>query len=751
MVARADSEVSWASLSRALRSAHGLAQEDWAGWLDVSRKTVQRWERGLGAPDDRVEARLAAFCAERDVFERVRRGALRVGVRDWPELVDVLLLSRRARQPRAASPRAANHELFGRDADLAAVHTLLTRHQLVTITGPGGVGKTSVAHAALHGWSGDAVFVELAPVRDVDLVLAEIGARIDVSSTGAAVMRDVVVAAIAERSLLLVLDNLEHLPAAAPLVGDLVASCPQARILITSRTPLHLREEVEYRLAALPADQATSPAVALFVARACVADPRFAEGAEERALVRDICARLDGLPLAIELAAARLRAISVRDLHARIDRSLALLSGGDSDRPLRQQSMRDSLSWSDDLLSADEKRLLRSLSWFVGGWSLDAAESVGSGTAVLDLVNLVDSCLVARDGERYRMPETVREYVVESNGEAGANGALFVAWATSFAEENAEKLRGAHQRDALAAVDVEIANMRAAMQCCLHRSDAHAAHRLAIALAGFWDSRSLLGEARRWLELTQACAGAHPLARATVLNWLAYFCGLQRDLAPAERHAKAALTLWTEHGIEAGVGYARLVLGRVAAERGEFDTAIYELHDAMRRLRSTNDRWGLVRPINALGEIAREMGDLDEASARHAEALALCRDLGEEGSLPSILADVAHVALEQGDPAAARDAADEALVIATRLGNAVGVASALDALGRCLLAEGDVGAAAEVWGESDALRRDLGHPVERRDQGVLRRERQIARDLLGEDAFVARWTRGTTRAPYDRT
>ena len=402
---------SWADVSRSLRAAHGLAQGDWAATLDVSRKTVQRWERGLGAPDDRVEQLLAAFCAQRDVFARVGRGRLDVGVGDWPELVDVLARSRRGRAPRSIAAAPVGSALIGRDTDLATVQRLLVGHRLVTITGPGGVGKTSLAKAVLGRSSGEALLVELGRVDNADLVLAEIATRVGSVEVGGTSMRDAIVRAIAPGPLLLVLDNMEHLPQAVPMVGDLLASCPLLTVLATSRTLLRLSVEVEHWLAPLATDAVTPAAVTLFATRARQADPGFVAGDDERALMRDICVRLDGVPLAIELAAARLRVVGLGDVHARIDRSLPLLSGGGRDLPARHQSMRASLAWSHDLLEPAERHTLHRMSWFRGGFTLDAADAMTNAPALAEVVGLVDAGLVtrpreplcdARDGPRVR-------------------------------------------------------------------------------------------------------------------------------------------------------------------------------------------------------------------------------------------------------------------------------------------------------------------------------------------------------------
>ena len=338
------------------------------------------------------------------------------------------------------------------------------------------------------------------------------------------------------------------------------------------------------------------------------------------------------------------------------------------------------------------------------------------------------------------MLETVREFAIEQSSpdERGDDAARFVQWAIDVGRDLAGRMRGDGQGDALELFDVELPNLRAALRCSLDRSDGAGAHQLAGAVAGLWDGRSMLTEARRWLELAVGCPGAHPVGRATVLNWLAYFAALQRDLPAAARHASTALEIWTGQGITLGAGYARLVLGRVAAEQGDFATALDELTNAQRCMREAGDRWGLARPINALGELAREIGDLEAATAHHHEAVVICRELGDEASLPSILADIAHVALDQGDPNSATPAAEEALDIASRLGNGVGIATSLDALARCRLAAGDSATAVELWDEADALRLDLHHPIERRDRDALDSDRHKARaDLEHEKSREA--------------
>ena len=715
-----DSTVTFADVCATVRAVLGLAQEDLAARVGVSRKSVQRWERGLALPDARVEVEFAALCARERLFARAPDPLWRYGIGSWEDIAAVLSSSR-AHKAAGITAGRVGEELIGRDADRATVRALLDAGRLVTITGPGGVGKTSLATAIAFTVQGPMVFVELAAVRSADLVLGAIAAQLGLAFDPELSLRTQVIEAIARRGLI-VLDNLEHLPAAAPLVADLVGSTPGIRVLVTSRAPLGLPNELVHVLDPLRADDAASDAARLFVRTAHRLGTDVDRAAATQEQVVEICRRLDGLPLAIELVAARLRVVSLDDVLARLHSPLYLAAGGSTARPDRHRSLRASLDWSAALLTPTARDLLGELAAFVGGWHLTAVEHLDPLTGLDALAELVDAGLVRRGGSRYRMAEPVREYASELDP---TRGAAFVAWVCDAATRIDAGARSAGADELLAEFDAEYLNFQAALGHCLEHGDGDAAHRLCLALTAGWDARSKLRDARHWIERTLATSTG-PFSAAALHNWLAYFAALQGDFDNARRHAHAALTTWEQHGVDAGIGYACLILGRVAAETDALDEARALLLRSEATLRAAGDDWGLVRPVNALGELAREQGDLDTARTRHLQAATMCRRLGDEGSLPSILADLANVAADRGDGPTAATYAEEALAIATRRSNPVGVAAALDALGRGHHRCGDTATAIACWAEADAIRTEINHPVERRDRQRLANDRDAA-------------------------
>ncbi|MGQ0832492.1 MAG: ATP-binding protein [Microthrixaceae bacterium] len=732
----------WAEVSRRLRNAHGFGQEDWAAWLEVSRKTVQRWERGDAAPSDRVEERLLAFCADKEVFARVQRGAIEVGVANVDDLRDIVAAARSAALGSTPESPVRDDAPIGRDVELALLREMLAAERMVTLVGPGGVGKTTLAGAAVDG-----VFVRLDTIRDPDLVLGVIASALGVRALRGGSVRDQLVRNLRDRRMLLVLDNFEHLLAAAPVVADLLASCGGLQVLVTSRAPLGLAGEVLLPLAPLDSAGADAPAARLFMERARRADPRGTELDPD--LVVAVCARLDGLPLAIELAAARLRHITLEDLSARMDRALSVLGHAAPTAGERHRTLGDAIAWSFDLLEEPQRLLLRRLSPFVDGASLEAVEAVGAPDCTIDdLGALVDHSLLGRNGPRYRMLETVREYVtgLAVAVDPLADAEPFTRWAIAFARHQAGRSRGPEQRAALEETAAEYPNLRAALSGLTAAHDPRAA-KLAVALCPYWDARSMLHEARRFLEpVASASVATAPLDAATARVWIGYFAAHQGDLAVADRMAREALAVFDEHSIDLGLGYARLVLGYVAAEEERFEEAAESWEASLTLLRSAGDRWGMIRPLNNLGELARARGDLTAASTWHREALEICDEVGERASLPAVLTAMAQAALDCDDLAGATAAAEEALAVAVDLENAVGRATALEVLGRATFEAGRTEDAVGLWAQASILRDQLGLPIEVRDRRLHDRLVSAARAGLGDAAFQQAWDAASVSA-----
>jgi predicted ATPase/DNA-binding XRE family transcriptional regulator len=434
--------------------------------------------------------------------------------------------------------------LVGREEYVVAVRSLLQEGgaRLVTLTGPGGVGKTRLA-LEVAGAEGDrfadgTVFVALAPVLDPDLLVPTLAQAVGLREAGGKPVRELLYGYLGDRRLLLVLDNFEHLLGAAPEVADLLAACPSLQILATSRAPLRLRGEQEYPVEPLPVpdlarvpaveDVSGVPSVRLLVERAGEASPGFGLTQHNAAAVATICRRLDGLPLALELVAPRLKLLPPTALLARLDEALPLLSGGPRDLPERQRTMRDTVGWSHELLPAGRQALFRRLSVFAGGFELPAAEAVGGGSAFEGLSALLENSLVRPDAgpsdgaePRFTMLETVRAYALERLQESGEGDEIrgrHAAYYLGLAERATPELEGGGQASWLERLEREHDNLRAALGWLLGHDEPDRAARLAAATWLFWVVRGHAGEGQMWLERALASGGLTGDDRAKTLG-----------------------------------------------------------------------------------------------------------------------------------------------------------------------------------------------------------------------------------------
>ena len=707
--------------------------------------------------------------------------------------------------------------LVGREAEVARLCALLRREEarLVTLTGPGGVGKTRLALAAAEALAGEERFadgvalVELAALRHpahvAPAVASVLGIREDGERSPAAALKG----ALRERRLLLVLDNVEHLLPAAPLVAELLAACRGLTVLATSRERLHLRGEREVPVSPLAVPEAPDPRrPAPLAGLAGVASARlFVERAEEAALgfalteanapaVAEICRRLDGLPLAIELAAAQVKLRPPRDLLARLERRLPVLTGGARDLPARQRTLRDAIAWSYDLLAPAAQALFRRLAVFAGGCTLEAAVAVADPGAAVDvsqgLACLIDASLLRReeaDGQpRYGMLETVREFALErlaACGEGAGAHHRHLAHFVTLAEAAEARLRGPEQPAWLERLEAERANLRAAFDWALAHDQA-AALRLVAAQYWFWCLHNHLGEGSGAAAraLATGALPSHPV-RVRALYGAAWLAINLADLAGAEAHAGAAQALAERLDDPAGVAEALDVRAEAASIRGDIDrsAALYEA--ALARFRVLGDAWRQARSLKGLGGVCVSRGDLDRAASLLDEALDLYRGRGDAeaaGRTLLLLADLARargqadqaeswgaealaaigassrdrlaaaqvrrvlglVAYDRGDYARFAALVQDGLRVSAEYGVADLLARGLADMGIAAEATGRPEDAARLFGAATALSEAIDVPLapDAMDRTRLDRHLAAARAVLGEGAFRAAWAAG---------
>ncbi len=662
----------------------------------------------------------------------------------------------------------------GREREIADVKGLVGAHPLVTIVGIGGSGKTrlalQVAADLLAGYTHGAWLVELAPVTDSKQVPEAVAAALGVREYPGFSLRASLLDHLSTRQLLLVLDNCEHLVVAvAEFVETVVAAAPDARILCTSRESLGIAGERVWRIPslALPSvgPEAAAPglvqneAVLLFAERARTASPAFRLSAENLPAVARVCVRLDGIPLAIELAAARVKVLSVDQVAARLDDRFRLLTGGSRTALARQQTLQATMDWSFDLLTDQERALLRRLSVFAGGWTLDAAEAVCADEtvareAVLDLLTrLVDKSLVEVDGgtvPRYRMLETVRQYGQEKL--LAAEAAPHVRsrhrdWFQVLAADAAGHLRGPEQKVWLERLERERDNLHTALGWSAE-DDPDRALRMAADLWRFWYLRGRLSTGGEWLEEVLQKAPTPTAARAKALNGaavLAYAAGnydravslahqavaLARTFDDRQGFASGVLVLGTAHlaqgefaraaalvdesltafrdaGDVWGQALALSVLGDLALNRGEYDRAVQVYEESVALFRQVGDAWGIALSQRGSGFAARLQGDYDLAVSLQAASLALARELGDRTGISYSLVQLGFLQWRQGEYARAAAALQESLALFRDAGNRRGVADALSVLGLVEEYQGDHQRAAEVLQESVELYRAIG-------------------------------------------
>jgi predicted ATPase/DNA-binding SARP family transcriptional activator/DNA-binding CsgD family transcriptional regulator len=633
---------------------------------------------------------------------------------------------------------AQRSSFVGREGEMLEVKRALAMTRLLTLTGAGGSGKTRLALEVVRDLVGaypDGVWlVELAPLSEGRLVPQAVAKAVGVPEQSARSLVDALVEALRAKEMLLVLDNCEHLvEAAARLVAVLLDSCPRLRILATSREALSVAGESRWPVPALSVpDPRRSPTVGelersesarLFAERARHRHPSFTMRSENARAVAEICRRLDGLPLAIELAAARVGTLSVQQISEKLEDSLKLLTVGDRTAVPRQRTLRGTLDWSHDLLSEPEQKLLRQLSVFAGGWTLEAAEAVGWSNDIeqgetLDLLSgLVEKSLVVseptEDGRvRYRLLEPVRQYALEKLEESKKAESVRRRHAEYFlalAEEAEPELWGPEDKAWLERLEAEHDNLRAALSWTLERREAEPALRLAGALWRFWITRGYYEEGRRWFEEALE-KGERTAVRARVLARLGHLALWQGDLSRAKTAAQEGLKVSKETGIE-GMFTADflIILGEVAVRtKGHNERAKELLEAALVLSRETGDRRGMAWSLGSLANMSSSQGDHERAKELYEEGLALSRELGGAETIGVQLLSLGYEYLLEGNHERAAALNEEAATLLRNRGYRTGLEKALDNLGWAALVRGDHDRASELFEESVALCKELG-------------------------------------------
>ena len=662
---------------------------------------------------------------------------------------------------------------IGREREIDALSALIRRDgvRLVTLTGPGGVGKTRLAVRVTEEIDGEfadgVAFVDLAPITVPDLVAPAIASALGVWETGCQDAAERLIVALRDRDLLLVLDNFEQVVDAASLVTRLIASCPRVMVLATSRVALRLSGErvILVEPLALPdpigygsgSDKVTTEATALFGDRAEVARPGFVVSAGNADDIAEICRRLDGLPLAIELAASRIAHLSVPALLTRLEKRLPLLTGGPRDVHRRQRTLRETIAWSHDLLTPDEQVLFRRLAVFMGGATLDAVAAVASapGDLTIDIFDGVES-LVANsllrqnedtNGEpRYVLLEKIREYGLELLVESGEEKAIrwtHVAYFMAFAESEKTGSGWPGTPARVAALEREDANFRAALTWAVERGEAETALRLVAALGGFWRVRGRLREGRAWGERVLRVSGdAAPALRVEVevmLGWEALTLG---DRVAAREIAERALATARACGDTGGTGRALSLLGSLAGIRGEMGRSVALLVEAETLSRKVNDRFTTAVVLNHLGSVVADQGQEDRAAACFAESVRLWRELGDLWGLAAALSNLAWFTRERGEGRRAAELDRESLAACWDLQAEADLAVRLWETAELALAAGQAGRAARMCGAATRLRERTGVASAAVGPADDENFTTSVRARLGEAAFAAEWAAG---------
>jgi predicted ATPase/serine/threonine protein kinase len=720
-------------------------------------------------------------------------------------------------EPRPTNIPVPRTGFVGREKEVAAAKELLLRQdvRLVTVTGPGGIGKTrlavEVASGLIERFPGGVHFVPLSPLSDPGLIASVIVQTLGIREAGSQSPLEILKENLQHSwraPMLLLLDNFEHLVQAAPTVAELLVMGPHLKILVTSRAALHVYGEHEFPVPPLALPDPRSmppveflsqyPAVALFVQRAVAAKPDFELNRENAPAVTEICTRLDGLPLAIELAAARVKVLSPSSMLSRLASRLQLLTGGARDLPQRQQTLRAAMDWSHALLSAAEQKLFRRLSVFVGGCNLEGVEAVCDTKSDLDfdlldgMASMVDKSLAQQaeqaNGEsRFVMLETIREYALEkleASGEEALTKRAHAAYCLVLAEEEPTEQSGPEGAEWPGRFALEHDNFRAGLEWLTETGDAEWGLRLGAALFRFWETREYLAEGRvrlgKLLKLAGAEAPTKARARALFaagvlageqgdyvsadtliresldiarqlrdkkgvavsLNALAVFARDRGDVAVAQSLLEESLVLWTELGDLKAVARSLSNLANVAKLQGDYDRVRALYAECLSIFRGLGDQTGVAWSLNYQGDVARDQGDSAAARTLYEQGLAIFRELGDRWGIAGTLADLGSLAREQRNYSGAHSLYRESIKIFQELEHKRGIARLLECFACSAAAQLEAERSLRLAGAAAALRQSIGAPLTPAEQAKLESTLDPARQVLTNTAGTTAWLEG---------
>jgi predicted ATPase/DNA-binding XRE family transcriptional regulator len=794
------------------RKALDMTQRELGLRASCSAETIQKIEAGALKPSRQLAELLANSLdvagEEREAFVRLARGLA-------PERARPLGIGAQA------STLPLEPTLFiGREREVAAVSDLLRRPEvrLLTLTGPPGIGKTRlslrVAAEVAGDFSGGVYFVALAPISEPGLVLSTIAQALGVREVGGQPLPEVLSGYLRDRRILLVLDNFEQVITAGAQVAQLVMQSPGVKALVSSREVLHVYGGHDFPVPpmTLPgAGQVPSldalpeyEAVQLFVERAQAVRPDFSLTSENAGAVIEVCRRLDGLPLAIELATTRINVLTPQSMLTRLDSRLGLLVGGGQNLPPRQQTLRGAIDWSYDLLPHQEKALFRRLAVFVGGCTMEAASDfeIAKGKTQIrnskfEIPRFLDTMesLVGKGllrsvdvgmESRFSMMETIREYALEKLEESGEAGAVRRGHALFFARlaEQAEpELPRGEQSTWLNRLEIEHDNLRAALRWLLDAGEGAEAARLAGALWWFWYARAYFTEGRGWLEqILERYARLPAGLKGKVLQGIAVLAWSQGDYDVSAGAATESLALRREIGDMPGIAGSLNLLGAVALQRGrngeaaqlftetlalrrnlgdeqgialslsnlglvalneeEYERAESLLNECLALRRKVRYRHGVAQTLNDLGVVMRCRGEYERADALHKESLAISRELAHKDGMALSLHRLGLVAMQSGNLTDAESLLKESLLLYKELGVRQGIAGCLEGLASVRARLGDFHLAAMLCGAANELRNATGTPVPRPELAEYEAALASTRAAMGQDEFARAWDSG---------